>query len=263
MLRHLLLLSLLMTFNFCVTLGGRARYKQKQMDNALKPYVGRVDAASLCELMKCYSPVGSQCQVVNNGNIPGPKCICPTTCPQQGDPVCSVLGKTYINDCLLHKEACRKKRRIGKAHNGPCLEVGVCSEQEFCQFPYRLLDWFLLISRMGKRFTSAYTPSCITHTARVQLAQSWFLLLDRNKNGKLSMKDLKKLHYKKIPLEHCAKKFFKSCDSNRNNKVTVSEWISCLVDRSEQWFNEYMSVKMGSRKLCDQRSTIDTQNGPV
>uniref|UniRef100_A0A7N6AQH8 Kazal-like domain-containing protein n=1 Tax=Anabas testudineus TaxID=64144 RepID=A0A7N6AQH8_ANATE len=35
--------------------------------------------------------------------------------------VCSVLGKTYGNECLLHKEACRKRRHIGLAHTGPCL----------------------------------------------------------------------------------------------------------------------------------------------
>ncbi|KAM9434112.1 SPARC-like protein 1 [Clarias gariepinus] len=257
---HLLLLSLLMTLNLCITSTGRALRKQKQMDSELKPYVGRVDAVALCGLMKCYSPTGSQCQVVKNGDILVPKCVCPITCPRQNAPLCSVLGKTYINECLLHKESCRKKQRIGKAHDGPCLEAGVCSDLELGQFPYRLLDWFLLISRMGKQYTAAHTTSCITNRHRVQLAQNWFSILDRNKNGKLSMKDLKKLHYKKMPLEHCANTFFKSCDKNRNNKVTVNEWISCLVDRSERWFNEYMSMKMGSRKLCDQRSSTDTEN---
>ncbi|XP_046719453.1 uncharacterized protein sparcl2 [Silurus meridionalis] len=106
------LLTLLMTICLHVTLGVRAQYKQRQMDSELKPYVGRVDAAFLCELMKCYSPVGSQCQVVKNEDILIPQCVCPTTCPQQVAPVCSVVGKTYISECLLHKEACRKKRRI-------------------------------------------------------------------------------------------------------------------------------------------------------
>lgn len=40
---------------------------------------------------------------------------------RQRAPVCSVLGKTYGNECLLHKEACRKRRRTGLAHSGPCL----------------------------------------------------------------------------------------------------------------------------------------------
>uniref|UniRef100_A0A8C5HQ54 Kazal-like domain-containing protein n=1 Tax=Gouania willdenowi TaxID=441366 RepID=A0A8C5HQ54_GOUWI len=41
--------------------------------------------------------------------------------PRQRDPVCSVLGKTYGNECLLHKEACRKRRSILLAHTGACL----------------------------------------------------------------------------------------------------------------------------------------------
>ncbi len=47
-------------------------------------------------------------------------CVC-VVLYRQGAPVCSVMGKTYSNECLLHKEACRKKRRIGKAHSGSCI----------------------------------------------------------------------------------------------------------------------------------------------
>ncbi len=47
-------------------------------------------------------------------------CVC-VVLYRQGAPVCSVMGKTYSNECLLHKEACRKKRRIGKAHSGACI----------------------------------------------------------------------------------------------------------------------------------------------
>ncbi|XP_049330162.1 SPARC-like, partial [Astyanax mexicanus] len=169
----------------------------------------------------------------------------------QGAPVCSVLGKTYSNECLLHKEACRKKHRIGKAHTGTCsVSAAVCSEQEFEQFPYRLLDWFLLLSRMGEKYTSAPTQQCLTHTHRVQLAQGGFMALDRNRDGKLSRTDLKKLHYKNLPLEHCAPPFFQSCDRNKSKKVSLREWTSCLVNRSERWFQNFMSVKMGSPKLC-------------
>ncbi|XP_073725834.1 SPARC-like protein 1 isoform X1 [Misgurnus anguillicaudatus] len=171
---------------------------------------------------------------------------------RQGAPVCSVLGKMYSNECLLHKEACRKKRRIGKAHTGACLvSNSQCTEDELGQFPYRLLDWFLLLSRMGERYTpAAPSQSCLTHTQRTQLAQTRFNLLDRNRDGKLSRRDLRKLRYKRMPLEHCAQRFFQSCDKNKNKKVTLTEWTSCLVNRSERWFQDFMSMKMGSPKLC-------------
>ncbi|XP_052475836.1 SPARC-like protein 1 [Carassius gibelio] len=232
--------------------GGRAQRKQRQAEEKLRPYLGRVDPESLCKLLKCHSPIGSWCQVVKEGGVLTPKCVCPKTCQQQGAAVCSVMGKTYSNDCLLHKEACRKKRRIGKAHNGACLvSEAECSEEEFGQFPYRLQDWFLLLSRMGEKYTPA-APSqiCLTHTQRIQLAERRFVLLDRNQDGKLSRRDLRKLRYKRMPLEHCAQRFFQSCDKNKNKEVTLREWTSCLVDRSERWFQDFMSMKMGSPKLC-------------
>ncbi|KTG03392.1 hypothetical protein cypCar_00017599 [Cyprinus carpio] len=224
---HLLchLLFLTVTLHLGVVKAGRAQRKQRQAEEKLRPYLGRVDPESLCQLLKCHSPVGSWCQVVKEGGVLAPKCVCPKICPWQGAPVCSVLGKTYSNECLLHKEACRKKRRIGKAHSGACIVMlsknilslvvslsvskAECSEEEFGQFPYRLLDWFLLLSRMGERYTpAAPSQSCLTHTQRTQLAERRFVLLDRNRDGKLSRRDLRKLHYKRMPLEHCAQRFF-------------------------------------------------------
>ncbi|XP_036071280.1 SPARC-like protein 1 isoform X2 [Oryzias melastigma] len=224
-------------------LGGRAQRKQRQAEETLRPYFGRVEPEKLCELLKCHSPVGSWCQVVSENGIPQPK---------QREPVCSVLGKTYGNECLLHKEACRKRRRIGLAHMGACLvSKSECTEEELGQFPFRLLDWFLLLNRMGKSYVPAALPqSCLSYAQRTQLAQERFSLLDKNKDGKLSRRDLKKLQYKRMPMEHCAEPFFKSCDRNKNRKVTLKEWTNCLVDRSEDWFYHFMSVKMGSPKLC-------------
>ncbi|CAL8369166.1 unnamed protein product [Gadus morhua 'NCC'] len=246
-------LVLVLSFQTSTILGGRAQRKQREAEDSLKPYLGRVDPEKLCELLKCHSPTGSWCQVVRNNGVLIPKCVCPRSCPRERAPVCSVTGRTYGNECLLHKEACRKRRRNELAHRGPCLiPKGDCTEEEFGQFPYRVLNWFLLLSRMGGSYASAAVPpqTCISHGQRLQLAQRRFHLLDRNKDGRLSRRDLKKLRYKKMPLEHCALQFFQSCDSNHNRKVTLPEWTSCLVNRSEAWFHRFMSIKMGSRQLC-------------
>ncbi|XP_037553448.1 SPARC [Nematolebias whitei] len=88
------------------------------------------------------------------------------------------------------------------------------------------------------------------YIGRVEPGNQQFLLLDKNKDGMLSRRDLRKLYYKKMPLEHCASPFFQSCDRNMNKKVTLREWAACLVDRSEAWFYHFMSMKMGSHKLC-------------
>ncbi|XP_041803848.1 SPARC isoform X1 [Chelmon rostratus] len=270
-------LLLLLSLHTCTAMEGRGQRKQRQAEESLRPYLGRVQPEKLCELLKCHSPVGSWCQVVQENGVLVPKCVCPQSCPRQRAPVCSVLGRTYGNECLLHKEACRKRRRTGLAHTGPCLvPKAKCTEEELSQFPYRLLDWFLLLSRMGESYAPAAPPqSCLSHGERTQLAQQRFIILDKNKDGKLSRRDLRKLRYKRMPLEHCATPFFqvacifrkpiaweetsydymaylirRSCDRNRNRKVTLREWTACLVDRSETWFYRFMSMRMGSRKLC-------------
>ncbi|KAM6956114.1 SPARC-like protein 1 [Aplochiton taeniatus] len=245
-------LLMVLTLSTHTTMGGRAQRRQRRAEETLRPYLGRVDPAELCELLHCHSPVGSWCQVIQEGGLLVPKCVCPHTCPRQRAPVCSVLGKTYTNQCLLHKEACRRRRRTALAHTGPCVVPKAnCTMEEFGQFPYRLLDWFLLLSRMGQSYTpTAPTQSCLTHAQRTQLAQRRFVQLDRNQDGRLSRRDLRKLRYTRMPLEHCATAFFQSCDRDRNRKVSLREWTSCLVERSETWFHGFMSMKMGSRKLC-------------
>ncbi|XP_060943742.1 SPARC [Limanda limanda] len=245
-------LFLLLSLHAFAAMGGRAQRRQRQAEESLRPYIGRVEPEKLCELLKCHSPVGSWCQVVEEKGVLVPKCVCPQSCPRQRAPVCSVLGKTYKNECVLHKAACRKRRRTGLAHTGPCLvPKDKCTEDELGQFQYRLLDWFLLLSRMGESYAPAAPPqTCLSHAQKTHLAQKRFALLDKNKDGKLSRRDLRKLRYKRMPLEHCATPFFQSCDQNKNRKVTLREWTACLVDRSEAWFFNFMAVRMGSRKLC-------------
>ncbi|XP_068184219.1 SPARC [Antennarius striatus] len=247
-----LVLFLFLSLHTCASMGGRGQHKQSQAELRLRPYIGRVAPERLCELLKCRVPVGSWCQVVQENGVLVPKCVCPQSCPRQRAPVCSVVGRTYGSECLLHKEACRKRRHISLAHTGLCLvPKGKCTQGELSQFPYRLLDWFLLLSRMGV-FLASPAPSqiCLSYDQRARIAQQRFTMLDRNKDGKLSRRDLKKLRYKTMPLEHCATPFFLSCDRNRNSKVTLEEWITCLVDGPEAWFYQLTSMRMGSRKLC-------------
>ncbi|KAJ4948237.1 hypothetical protein JOQ06_019773 [Pogonophryne albipinna] len=105
---------------------------------------------------------------------------------------------------------------------------------------------------MGQSYVpAAPSQSCLSHTQRTLLAQRRFTMLDKNNNGKLSRRDLRKLRYKRMPLEHCAIPFFQSCDSDRNRKVTLQEWTTCLVDHTEAWFYHFMFFKSSCRiTLC-------------
>ncbi|KAJ1143568.1 hypothetical protein NDU88_009875 [Pleurodeles waltl] len=235
-------------------------FRQEEEEAKVRPYLGRVDPAELCEFIKCRKPAGSWCQVVEEDGVKIPKCVCPKICPRtESDPVCSVTGKSYLSQCLLHKEACRKRRRIGLAHKGRCLVLQtVCSVGELDQFPHRLLDWFLYLLQISGNGTLSNIggQTCLSRQERRQIAKERFHTADRNKNGKLGQRELKKLQYKHLPMEHCAKPFFQSCDTDRNKKVTLEEWLFCLVDRSEMWYEEFMSVKMESSRICHEEGNL-------
>lgn len=47
-----------------------------------------------------------------------------------------------------------------------------CTKEELSQFSYRLLDWFLLLSRVGKSYSpGAPSQRCLGHKQRTRLAQ--------------------------------------------------------------------------------------------
>ncbi|XP_075894531.1 uncharacterized protein sparcl2 [Nelusetta ayraudi] len=167
-------------------------------------------------------------------------------------PECSISTRTDGKERLLHQEKGRRRRSTGQARRGANLVTRVrCTEKELGQFSYDLLDSFLFHNRMVDGYVPGALPlQCLSHSQRTQLAQQWFGKLDLNSDGKLTRMELRKLHDKRMPMKHCASKFFRSCDQNKNKDVTLQEWEACMVRRTEDWFHEVMSMKMGSPQMC-------------
>lgn len=67
---------------------------------------------------------------------------------------------------------CTSVWQISPSVLAPAVPKDKCTKEEFNQFSYRLLDWFLLLSRMGKSYSpGAPSQRCLSHKQRTRLAQ--------------------------------------------------------------------------------------------
>ena len=48
------------------------------------------------------------------------RCVCPDSCPEENEPVCSVYLREFSNTCELHKFACRIGIMMGIERKGKC-----------------------------------------------------------------------------------------------------------------------------------------------
>ncbi|GBO03091.1 Agrin, partial [Araneus ventricosus] len=52
------------------------------------------------------------------------RCVCPTECPENYDPVCSSDGTTYRNECEMRRAACEQTMELSVLIYGECEDVG-------------------------------------------------------------------------------------------------------------------------------------------
>ncbi|GFW86532.1 hypothetical protein TNCV_4333161 [Trichonephila clavipes] len=52
------------------------------------------------------------------------RCVCPTECPENYDPVCSSDGTTYRNECEMRRAACEQTMELNVLIYGECEDVG-------------------------------------------------------------------------------------------------------------------------------------------
>ncbi|XP_039761430.1 agrin-like isoform X2 [Pararge aegeria] len=60
-----------------------------------------------------------------------PSCRCAESCPLEFSPVCASDGKTYSNECQMHRESCRARKQLKIIFKGQCSSgVNPCAEVE-------------------------------------------------------------------------------------------------------------------------------------
>nr|CAB42968.1 Flik protein [Gallus gallus] len=90
---------------------------------------------------------GAECAVTEKGE---PTCLCIEQCKPHGRPVCGSNGKTYLNHCELHRDACLTGSKIQVDYDGHCKEKKsenpaaspvVCYQSDRDELHRRVIRW--------------------------------------------------------------------------------------------------------------------------
>lgn len=71
-----------------------------------------------------------------------PSCRCAEPCPLEFSPVCASDGKTYSNECQMHRESCRARKQLKIVFKGQCSSGDLIS----C---FNMLSKFKLVLILG------------------------------------------------------------------------------------------------------------------
>ena len=83
-----------------------------RFDNSCLSHFSDPCAGKVCEFY-------SRCKANDDGRT---ACVCPqrSDCSPERDPVCGSDGKTYLNDCSLRVESCKRRETVTVANLGQC-----------------------------------------------------------------------------------------------------------------------------------------------
>ncbi|KAL5014686.1 hypothetical protein ScPMuIL_008956, partial [Solemya velum] len=95
-------------------------------------YYGKCDP---CDKMECPQP-----QVCMLDDDRQPVCRCNLFCPNEFKRVCGTDARTYSNECILRREACKTRREISKLHDGPCSNVNPCETHACHPLEHCMID---------------------------------------------------------------------------------------------------------------------------
>ncbi|KAG8130145.1 hypothetical protein E2320_016737 [Naja naja] len=93
-----------------------------------------VSKSKICANVFCGA--GRECAVTEKSE---PTCLCIEKCKTHKRPVCGSNGKTYLNHCELHRDACLTGSKIQVDYDGHCKVV--CYQTDRDELRRRVIQW--------------------------------------------------------------------------------------------------------------------------
>lgn len=199
---------------------------------------------------------GKECLVAKNR----PRCECVKRCPDvspfdSNDRVCSSQNHTFDSICHLYRERCLCKKtdvmctdsnfiNLHLEYLGACKELQPCTQEHLTQFSERMNDWLFQVMKDLKKRQELHGEKWIhmieeaehdDHLKHVYPVIWKYCDLDRKPHDKaVTHQELIPIIAPVMPMESCIKPFLKSCDTDKDDLISLKEWGKCLGLHEEE-----------------------------
>ncbi|XP_077149743.1 follistatin-related protein 1 isoform X1 [Ranitomeya variabilis] len=188
-----------------------------------------------------FCGAGRECAVTEKGE---PTCLCIEKCKSHKRPVCGSNGKTYLNHCELHRDACLTGSKIQVDYDGHCKEKTsddaaaspvVCYQSDRDELRRRVIQWLQAEIIPDGWFSKGNNYSDILEKyfksyddGDSRLDSSEFLnFLEQNQTA-INITTYVDQETNKILKGLCVEALIELSDENADWKLSFNEFLKCL-----------------------------------
>ncbi|CAI9532830.1 unnamed protein product, partial [Staurois parvus] len=188
-----------------------------------------------------FCGAGRECAVTEKGD---PTCLCIEKCKSHKRPVCGSNGKTYLNHCELHRDACLTGSKIQVDHDGHCKAsmnssfftcTVVCYQADRDELRRRIIQWLEAEIIPDGWFSKGSNYSEILNKyfknyddgdSRLDSAE-FLKFLEQNQTA-INVTTYQDQEANKILKGLCVEALIELSDENADWKLNFNEFLKCL-----------------------------------
>ncbi|XP_068127063.1 follistatin-related protein 1 [Hyperolius riggenbachi] len=188
-----------------------------------------------------FCGAGRECAVTEKGD---PTCLCIEKCKSHKRPVCGSNGKTYLNHCELHRDACLTGSKIQVDYDGHCKEKTsetpaatpvVCYQTDRDDLRRRVIQWleaeiipdgWFSKGSNYSEILNKYFKSYDDGDSRLDSSEL-LKFLEQNQTA-LNITTYQDQETNKILKGLCVEALIELSDENADWKLSFNEFLKCL-----------------------------------